>query len=62
MSCDTEGRRDRLRQRTTARTLAAQNGGAEEEVLSRQSTKRTIYGEKSPSRAGVAREERPISV
>ena len=32
MSCDTEGRRDRLRQRTTARTLAAQNGGAEEEV------------------------------
>jgi len=32
MSCGTEGRRDRLRQRTTARILAAQNGGAEEEV------------------------------
>ena len=51
MSCGTEGRRDQLRQRTTTRTLAAQNGSTEKKVsVATKYQTDNIQREESPTR------------
>ena len=62
MSCAQKGSaidfaKERRREPLWHRTAAQRR-----KFLSRQSTRRTIYGANSPPRAGVAREECPIGV